>query len=1165
MKILKTGRTLGFHLVFVLLFAHSAHAAEFSLVPPGSTWKYLDNGSNQGTAWRQPSFNDGSWLTGQAQLGYGDGDEQKVVSFGSDPNNKYITTYFRLSFHVANPSIYTGLILRLLKDDGAVVYLNGTEIHRVNMPGGSISHTTLASTALGSPDENTFFSTSLCNTLVTGNNVLAVEIHQANGTSTDLSFDLELKATDSATVTRGPYLQLGTSTSMVVKWRTNVCSNGRVRYGTDPLNLNNFKDELTSTTEHEVELTGLLASTKYYYTIGTTTQILAGDSTYFFSTSPPAGTAVPTRIWVLGDSGTADQNAINVREAYLNYPGYKYTNLWLMLGDNAYETGTDAEYQAAVFDMYPSLLRQSPLWPTLGNHDGATANSSGQSGPYYDIFKLPRQGEAGGLPSGTEAYYSFDYGNIHFICLESFETNRATNGAMMTWLQNDVNATNKDWIIAFWHHPPYSKGSHNSDLELELMEMRQNALPILEQAGVDLVLTGHSHSYERSFLIDGHYGTTATFTNSMKKDGGSGRENGTGSYKKSTSGLAPHEGAVYAVAGSSGQISGGPLNHPAMYISLNSLGSMVLDVNGKRLDAIFLNSSQAVADYFTIVKGNPEITISDASLAEGNSGTSTLEFDVTVSYSTAQSITIQYQTGDDTATNADNDYEPVSSSITIPAGQTHKTISIVVNGDTKFEDNETFFVNLNSTTNGTIVDAQATGTITNDDAGPAIAIANTTVTEPSNGTGTVNANFVVTVTPVSGAEIQVHYQTANDTALAGQDYNALPSSPLTIPAGASQGTITVQVLGDGRAEAAEAYFVNLSSPVGATITDAQAKGTINNRKPGLSINDVTQNEGNTGTPNAVFTVTPAFLYDAPISVSYTTQDGTAVQPSDYATTNGTLNIPAQNASGTISVPVVGDPATEPNETYTVKLTSPVNATLTDSTGTGTIVNDDGSLPVLSVNDVSVTEGNSGTLNATFTITQSSVSGANTTVKFITADGSAKKPGDYVNKSITVTIPQGSTQVQVNVTVNGDTLFEANETFKVKLSNAVGATIADLEGIGTIQNDDAPPSVSINDMSVIETGTTQIVIFTVTLSQVSGASTTIKASTADGTAVKPSDYAAFSNKSLTIPAGALSKTFNVTVNGDAVAEAQESFFINLSSPVNATIGDGQGTCTIQDND
>ncbi len=408
---------------------------------------------------------------------------------------------------------------------------------------------------------------------------------------------------EAATVTRGPYLQIGTATGMTVRWRTDVATDSRVRYGLDPLALSSFTDNLTATTEHEIRLTGLLPDTKFYYSVGTTTTTLAGNSNYFFITSPQSGVATPTHIWILGDSGTADASAEAVRNAYLNYTGSNYTDLLLMLGDNAYNSGTDPEFQAAVFNMYPTILRQTPLWATLGNHDGTSADSATQTGPYYNIFTFPKSAEAGGLASGTEAYYSFDYGNIHFICLESFETNRASNGPMMTWLQNDVNSTNKEWVIAFWHHPPYTKGSHNSDTEIELIEMRQNALPILEQAGVDLVLTGHSHSYERSYLIDGHYGSSTTFTSSMKKDGGSGREDGTGSYKKPTDGKAPHEGAVYAVAGSSGQTSGGTLNHPAMFISLNALGSMVIDINGNRLDAKFLTNTGAIQDYFTVVKG----------------------------------------------------------------------------------------------------------------------------------------------------------------------------------------------------------------------------------------------------------------------------------------------------------------------------------------------------------------------------------------------------------------------------------------------------------------------------------------------------------------------------------------------------------------------------------
>ena len=270
-----------------------------------------------------------------------------------------------------------------------------------------------------------------------------------------------------------------------------------------------------------------------------------------------------------------------------------------MLGDNAYNDGTDSQYQAAVFDMYPETLRNTVLWSTLGNHDGHSADSSSQSGPYYDIHHFPTAAESGGVASGTEAYYSFDYANIHFVCLDSYETNRGTSGAMATWLENDLASTTQEWIIAFWHHPPYSKGSHDSDTESNLVQMRENFLPILENYGVDLVLGGHSHSYERSSLISGHYGVSSTFDDSMVIDGGDGDPSGSGAYTKEPATV--QGGAVYAVAGSSGKITSAPLNHPVMITNLVELGSMVLDFSANQLDAVFINSTATVRDQFTIV------------------------------------------------------------------------------------------------------------------------------------------------------------------------------------------------------------------------------------------------------------------------------------------------------------------------------------------------------------------------------------------------------------------------------------------------------------------------------------------------------------------------------------------------------------------------------------
>lgn len=408
-------------------------------------------------------------------------------------------------------------------------------------------------------------------------------------------------------VTREPYLQLATPNSMVIRWRTDDRCTGLVRYGLTPQSATNLASHAGSLTEHIVQIKSLKPDTRYYYGIGRATNrwFTAPSRLDSFVTPPVAGPARPTRIWVLGDSGTANLNQAAVRDAYFAWSRKQNPDLWLMLGDNAYNTGTDVQYQKAVFDMYTGLLRTAPLWPTLGNHDAGSANSATQSGVYYDLFTLPTQGQAGGLPSGTEAYYSFDYANIHFICLDSHDTDRSPTGAMAQWLRADLEATAREWIICFFHHPPYTKGSHNSDNPKDsggrMIQMRENFLPILEAGGVDLVLAGHSHDYERSFLINGAYGFSTNLIPANILNHGDGRPDGSGAYVKPV-GTTSHAGAVYIVAGSSGQISGGPLNHPAMFLSLNKLGSLVLDIDGSELKATFVTDQAKVRDYFTLRK-----------------------------------------------------------------------------------------------------------------------------------------------------------------------------------------------------------------------------------------------------------------------------------------------------------------------------------------------------------------------------------------------------------------------------------------------------------------------------------------------------------------------------------------------------------------------------------
>ncbi len=168
------------------------------LVPLNSTWRFLDNGTDQGTNWTSLAFNDAAWPSGPGELGYGDGDEATVVSFGSDPNQKPITTYFRRKFQVTNPNRYTNLVVQLKRDDGAIVYLNGVEVQRANMPVGPVDFLTTATTA-GDDGAGVFFVNVPPSRFQPGDNVLAVEVHQDSPAGDDLSFNLQLQGVFFAT------------------------------------------------------------------------------------------------------------------------------------------------------------------------------------------------------------------------------------------------------------------------------------------------------------------------------------------------------------------------------------------------------------------------------------------------------------------------------------------------------------------------------------------------------------------------------------------------------------------------------------------------------------------------------------------------------------------------------------------------------------------------------------------------------------------------------------------------------------------------------------------------------------------------------------------------------------------------------------------------------
>ena len=582
------------------LFAVSAEAE--TVVSLGATWRHAE-GPSEPAGWRALGYVDSTWAQGPAVLGYGETYIVTTLGYGSNASAKWITSYFRKSFTLADTATITGATLSANYDDGFVAYLNGVEVARRGIAADPVVWGTLATLHEGGAAEVVPLAITGA-ALRVGTNVLAVEVHQNAGTSSDLVWDGSLALERGVLVpTRGPYLQSPTPTSLVVRWRTSVAGVGRVSFGTAPGLWSASADEVASTTEHELLLTGLTPNTRYYYELSTVGGFTAAsDSSFTFRTPPPAESRQATRIWVWGDGGLDNTDSRAVRDAFIARTRSRPADVGLMLGDNAYSSGTDSEYQTGCFGLLQPVLKQLPFLSTRGNHEVLVA---GPNNDYYDFFTLPGAGQAGGVASGTEAYYSFNWANVHFICLDSEGTDRSLGGDMVRWLRQDLAASQSDWNVCFWHHPAYTKGSHDSDNISDsggrMRDMRENIVPILDSTGVDLVLAGHSHVYERSYLIRGHYLTSTTFTEAMKVQPGDGRPDGDGAYTKPTNGKGPFEGIVHSVVGSSSQISAVG-SHPAMVAKLNAFGSMLIDVEGNRLEARFLDKTGVVRDSFAVLK-----------------------------------------------------------------------------------------------------------------------------------------------------------------------------------------------------------------------------------------------------------------------------------------------------------------------------------------------------------------------------------------------------------------------------------------------------------------------------------------------------------------------------------------------------------------------------------
>jgi PKD repeat protein len=634
--------------------------------------------------------------------------------------------------------------------------------------------------------------------------------------------------------------------------------------------------------------------------------------------------------------------------------------------------------------------------------------------------------------------------------------------------------------------------------------------------------------------------------------------------------------------------------------------------------------SSQTTQQVTVVAPTVSVSIADATIIEGNSGTKTLAFKVALSAVSSSNVTYDIATADGSAT-AGSDYVARSlSGQTIPAGSLSKSFAVTINGDTVVEPDETFFVNLGNVNGALVADGQAIGTIRNDDssnlaptasftyttnflsanftdtssdsdgsiasrrwnfgdgttstatnpsktyanagtypvtltvtdngglssqttqqvtvaASPvSLSIADATIIEGNSGTKTLT--FKVALSAVSSGNVTYDIATSDGSATAGSDYVASSLSGQTIPTGSLSKSFAVTINGDTTVEPDETFFVNLGNVSGALVADGQAIGTIQN-----------DDSGNLA-PTASFTYSTSFL-SANFTDASSDSDGTIASRSwDFG-------------DGTTST------ATNPSKTYANAGTYPVTLTVTDNGGLSsqatqsvTVVAAPPTTVSLSVADMAIKEGNSGTKTLAFKVALSAVSSGNVTYDIATSDGSATAGSDYVANSLSgQTIPAGSLSKSFAVTINGDKTVEPDETFFVNLGNVSGALVADGQAIGTIQNDDVP-GLSIGDVSVIEgnSGTT-LATFTISLSSALPNDVTYNITTANGTAVAPGDYLASSLAGQVIPAGQLSKTFSVVVNGDTTVEPNERFRVIVGNVIGAAVTRGVAYGTIVNDD
>jgi hypothetical protein len=464
----------------------------------------------------------------------------------------------------------------------------------------------------------------------------------------------------------------------------------------------------------------------------------------------------------------------------------------------------------------------------------------------------------------------------------------------------------------------------------------------------------------------------------------------------------------------------------------------------------------------------------NTSVNEGDGADVTVDVTVSLSAASAVPVTVNYTTAPQNGISGQRpeemsriqggkDYRRTSGTLKFLPGETSKNIQVAVAGDLIDEFDEKFLVNMTNATNAYIADRNVEITIVDNDAAPTLSMSNINVAEGNSG----NTPFVfpVILSAASEKPVSVQYLTGGGTAVANQDY-VRAQGTLTINPGQTQGTISVDVIGDLTVEADETFLVQLSEPVNATFGINLGGATIVNDDQGGNIQfsaaAFTANEVSGGVQIGI---TRAGGNGGGVSVRFRTQSGTATGGQDYTEVSTVVTFAANETGKSVFIPIAFDQLDEDDETVNLILDNPVNATLGAPATAVLTIQDFEDQPDLSVSNGSVVEGDNGTTSLLFYARLTRPTQRAVTVNFSTADGTATAGVDYQAASGTFTIPRGVTRRAISITVNGDFQFEPDETVLLNLSNAVNAALTNNQATGTISNDEVSSGSSLNLASI----------------------------------------------------------------------------------------------------